>query len=57
MKPPPLTLPAILADLRWQLILYRIDRLPTRTIVAFLALRLVHLVQYRRGWNRGAADA
>ena len=57
MKPPALTPMAILADLRWQFALYRTDRLPVRTTLAFLALRVLHLIQYQRGWKRGARDA
>lgn len=56
MKPPSLTPATVLADMRWQLTLYRIDKLPLTTIVAFLFLRVVHLVQYHRGWTRGIRD-
>jgi hypothetical protein len=56
MKPPPLTISTVWADMRWQLTLYRVDRLPLTTIVVFLVLRIVHLVQYNRGWTRGVHD-
>jgi hypothetical protein len=57
MKPPALTPMAVLADLRWQFTLYRTDKLPVRTTLAFLALRVLHLIQYHRGWKSGARDA
>lgn len=57
MKPPPLTLSTVIADLRWQYALYRTDQLPRKQIAGFLFLRVIHLVQYHRGWNRGSRDA
>jgi hypothetical protein len=57
MKPPPLTLSTVVADLRWQYALYRSDRLRAAQIAGFLALRIIHLIQYHRGWTRGVRDA
>lgn len=57
MRPPELTLATLLDDLRWQLALYRADKLPFHIITTFLALRILHLVQYHRGWSQGAKDA
>jgi hypothetical protein len=57
MQPPPLTVTTVLSDLRWQLALYRADHLPVRTILAFLVLRAIHLVEYYRGWTLGSKDA
>jgi hypothetical protein len=57
MEPPPFTLRSVGADLRWHYKLYRIDRLSLPVIAAFLALRVLHLAQYNRGWRRGISDA
>lgn len=56
MEPPKLSLATLLADLRWQLALYRADRLPIRMVAGFLMLRILHLVQYHRGWAKGSRD-
>jgi hypothetical protein len=56
MEPPPLRMSTVVADLRWQYALYRADRLPRRQIAAFLCLRVLHLIQYHRGWTRGLKD-
>lgn len=57
MRPPELNFWTLLDDLRWQFALYRADRLPLGMMTAFLAMRVVHLVQYHRGWTQGAKDA
>lgn len=56
LRPPALTPMAVYADLRWQLALYRTDKLPIVTTVVFLVLRVLHLIQYHRGWKKGAKD-
>ncbi len=56
MAPPPLTPLDVFADLRWQFALYRADRLSLSVTTAFMALRIIQLIQYRRGWLRAIRE-
>lgn len=55
LEPPPLSLRAIVDDLRWHDALYRHDGLPRADRLAFLALRVAQRVAYNAGWHAGRA--
>lgn len=56
MQPPPMSIRGLWSDLQWQNAIYRNDGLPLATRVRFSLLRLVHLVQYSRGWSAAKTD-
>jgi hypothetical protein len=53
LEPPPISVAAILGDLRWHAALYREDGLPLRTRIGFLGLRVLQRVSYNAGWFWG----
>ncbi|MBK8265196.1 MAG: hypothetical protein IPK80_28185 [Nannocystis sp.] len=46
----------IVRDLHWHRKLYEIDRLPWRTQIAFMGLRVVQRIAYNIGWWLGGRD-
>jgi hypothetical protein len=56
LDPPPATPCMIVRDLHWHRKLYEIDRLPWRTQIAFMGLRVVQRIAYNIGWWLGGRD-
>ena len=53
MKPPDFYIGSIITDLKWHTRLYKINKLPLKTIVVFLTLRVFQQFVYFWGWKKG----
>lgn len=53
LAPPQLSVGELVDDVRWHAALYRHDRLPAVTQLAFLGLRVIQRAAYNLGWWKG----
>lgn len=57
MQPPDISVRGLYHDLRWHYKLYRIDKLGIPTIIFFLFLKYIQIIEYHSGWFESSDTA